>query len=176
MVTRTQGGVLSGMVALAVALLTAGCFEKLAGPRCVAAAWDVAGTSGDTITTTLGLRYIPGDTGVGAGTLWCHSVAVNYTGYLLDGTRFDSSIDIGRALIFTPGAGTLIDGFEQGVIGMRSCATRRLIIPPVLGFGENPVRNDSGQIIVPPNSTVVFDIQLLEIGGEPVVPCDSTGP
>ncbi len=159
-----------------VVLATAGCFEKLSGPGCAAATWDVAGTSGDTITTTRGLRYIAGDSGVGNGAPWCRSVAVSYTGYLLDGTKFDSSIDVGRALIFTPGVGSLVDGFEQGVIGMRSCATRRLIIPPALGFGANPVLNDSGQVIVPANSTVVFDIQMLEIGNEPVVACDSTGP
>ena len=173
-VTRRLGAAVSAMVA--VALLTFGCFEKLAGPGCVAATWDVVCTSGDTITTTRGLRYIAGDSGIGNGAPWCRSVAVNYTGYLLDGTKFDSSIDVGRALIFTPGVGSLVDGFEQGVIGMRSCATRRLIIPPNLGFGANPVRNDAGDIIVPANSTVVFDIQMLEIGNEPVVPCDSTGP
>ena len=59
---------------------------------------------------------------------------------------------------------------------MRSCATRRLIIPPALGFGASLVRNDSGQVIIPANSTVIFDIQMLEISNEPVVACDSTGP
>ena len=157
-------------------MVTAGCFEKLSGPGCVAATWDVAGTAGDTVTTTRGLRYIPRDTGTGNGTAWCRFVAVNYTAYLLDGTKFDSSIDIGRALIFTPGERTLIDGFEQGVIGMRSCGSRRLIIPPDLAFGAQAVTNDSGRVLVPANSTVVFDIRMLEIGGEPVVTCDSTGP
>lgn len=164
------------VVVLAIAVTSAGCFEKISGPNCAAATWDVSSTSGDTLTTTRGLRFIPGDTGSGKETAWCRNVAVNYTGYLLDGTKFDSSIDIGRPLIFTPGVGTLIDGFEQGVIGMRTCGSRRLIIPPALGFGDNAVRNDSGRVIIPANSTVVFDIRLLEIGGEPVVACDSTGP
>jgi FKBP-type peptidyl-prolyl cis-trans isomerase len=159
---------------MALALANTACFHKLTGPTCTSAPWDVASTSGDTVTTTLGLRYIPGDTGQGNGTPWCRAVAVNYTGYLLDGTKFDSSIDAGRALVFTPGEGSVIDGFSQGVIGMRSCGTRRLIIPPSLGFGEQPVTNDSGRVIIPPNSTIVFDIQMLEIGGEPVVACDST--
>ena len=159
------------LAASAAATATAGCFEKLSGPNCVAATWDVASTSGDTVTTTRGLRYIPRDTGSGNGTAWC-----NYTGYLLDGTKFDSSIDIGRPLIFTPGVGTLIDGFEQGVIGMRSCGTRRLIVAPGLGYGANAVKNDSGRVVIPANSTVVFDIRLLQIGGEPIVTCDSTTP
>ncbi len=64
---------------------------------------------------------------------------------------------------------------SSGVIGMRSCATRRLIIPPGLAFDANAVKNDSGRVIIPANSTVVFDIRMLEIGGEPVVACDSTG-
>lgn len=160
----------------AAAVATAGCFEKLSGPGCVAATWDVAGTNGDTVTTTRGLRYIPHDTGTGNGTAWCRTIAVNYTGYLLDGSKFDSSVDIGRPLIFTPGVGTLIDGFEQGVIGMRSCSSRRLIIPAALGFGANDVKNDSGRVIIPANSTVVFDIRMLQISGEPTVACDSTGP
>jgi FKBP-type peptidyl-prolyl cis-trans isomerase len=101
---------------------------------------------------------------------------VHYNAYLLNGTKFDSSVDIGRALVFTPGGGTLIDGFEQGVIGVRSCGSRRLIIPPELGYGANVVHGDSGQVIVPANSTLVFDIRMLEIGGEPVVVCDSTAP
>ena len=79
--------------------------------------------------------------------------------------------DIGRPLVFTPGLGALIDGFEQGVIGMRTCGTRRLIIPPNLGFGAEPLRNQAGEIIVPGNSTVVYDVELLEIDGEPIVLC-----
>jgi FKBP-type peptidyl-prolyl cis-trans isomerase len=158
------------------AVAAAGCFEKLSGPGCVAKSWDIASTSGDTVTTTRGLRYIARDTGVGNGAAWCRSVAVHYNAYLLNGTKFDSSVDIGRALVFTPGGGTLIDGFEQGVIGVRSCGSRRLIIPPELGYGANVVHGDSGQVIVPANSTLVFDIRMLEIGGEPVVVCDSTAP
>jgi len=164
------------LLGVAAAFVAAGCFEKLAGPGCAPRTWDIATTSGDTITTTRGLRYIARDTGVGNGAAWCRTVAVHYNAYLLNGTKFDSSVDIGRALVFTPGTSTLIDGFEQGVIGVRSCGSRRLIIPPALGYGSNPVLGDSGQVIVPANSTLVFDIRMLEIGGEPVVVCDSTAP
>jgi len=61
------------------------------------------------------------------------------------------------------------------VIGMRVCGTRRLIIPPALGYGDRPVQNDSGGVIVPPNSTVVFDIEMLEIRDELQVNCDTLG-
>jgi FKBP-type peptidyl-prolyl cis-trans isomerase FkpA len=159
----------------AVAVTVAGCYETLTGPPCLDSPWTVASTQGDTLTTSTGLRYIEGAAGTGDSTAWCKAVAVHYDGYLLNGTKFDSSRDLARALIFTPGLGALIDGFEQGVIGLPTCATRRLIIPPQLGYGDQPVRNDSGQVIVPANSTVVFDIEVLEIFGEPIVNCDSTG-
>jgi len=151
--------------------LSVACFHSLTAPPCTAVDFTQASLSGDTITTTTGLRYIEGAAGVGNALPWCRSLAVHYTGYLLDGTKFDSSRDIGRPLVFTPGLGALIDGFEQGVIGMRTCGTRRLIIPPNLGFGAEPLRNQAGEIIVPGNSTVVYEVEMLEIGGEPIVPC-----
>ena len=163
------------LLVLAAVFATAGCFEKLSGPGCTPKPFTIDSSSADTIITSTGLRFINGDTGSGNGVQWCKTVAVHYTGYLLNGTKFDSSRDLGRALIFTPGVGSLIDGFEQGVIGMPSCATRRLIIPDSLGFGADTVRNADGEIIVPPHSTVIFDVEVLEIHGEPVVICDSTG-
>lgn len=166
---RTTATLLVGIGAIVAA---AGCVEQLEAPSCTPMTWGVASTSADTIVTTRGLKFVPGDTGSGNSTTWCNTVAVHYTGYY-NGNKFDSSRDLNRALIFTPGLGTLIDGFEQGVIGMPSCATRRLIIPPSLGWGSDPVVNDSGQVIVPPNSTVVFDVEVLEIHGEPTVICDS---
>ena len=158
---------------LSAALLT-GCAERLTAPPCTPVPFDLASVSGDTITTTTGLRYLDGAPGTGTALPWCRTVIVHYTGYLVDGTKFDSSRDIDRPLVFTPGNGNLIDGFEQGVIGMRMCGTRRLIVPPDLGFGAEPRRNDAGEIIVPGNATVVFDLEVLEIGGEPFVPCGST--
>jgi peptidylprolyl isomerase len=160
----------------AAAFAGVGCFETLSGPGCTPMTWTIASTSGDTITTNRGLRYVNGDSGVEGGADWCGTVGVHYDGYLLDGTKFDSSRDLGRALIFSPGVGALIDGFEQGVIGVRVCGTRRLIIPPELGYGNVPVQNDSGDVIVPPNSTIVFDIEMLEIRDELIVNCDTIGP
>lgn len=167
------GGLLkTALLGLAAALVAAGCFDKLEVPTCTPTNWTVASTTGDTIVTNRGLKYIPGDTGSGGAATWCNSVAVHYTGYY-NGNKFDSSRDLNRALIFTPGLGTLIDGFEQGVIGMESCETRRLVIPPELGYGSNPVRNDSGAVVIPGNSIVVFDVEMLEIHGQPLVICDS---
>jgi peptidylprolyl isomerase len=123
-----------------------------------------APAGGDTILTSRGLRFIDQTTGTGAPLGWCTSISVDYDAYLLDGTKFDSSRDLGIPLRFVPGVGDLIDGFEQGVIGMQVTGKRRLIIPPELGYGSQVVRDGAGNIIVPANSTLVFDVELLVIG------------
>lgn len=155
---------LHGTVLLCASVgLLCGCIREPTAESCTPVPFDQASVSGDTIITTTGLRYIEGAAGGGAAAQWCTNVGVHYTAYLLDGTKFDSSRDIDRPLVFTPGHGALIDGFEQGVIGMRAGGTRRLIIPPALGYGAEPVRNGAGDIIVPANSTLVFDIEVLGI-------------
>ncbi len=146
------------LVAAAAALVSIACFEKLSGPSCTPMPFTTDSSATDTLVTSTGLRFIEGDTGTGSGAQWCKTMAVHY---------------IGRALVFTPGVGDLIRGFEQGVIGMRTCATRRLIIPDSLGYGANAVRNAAGDTIVPPHSTVIFDVEVLEINGQPIANCDS---
>jgi FKBP-type peptidyl-prolyl cis-trans isomerase len=151
------------VLCLSTALLT-GCIEKLTAPPCVPVPFSQASISGDTISTTTGLRYIEGNAGPGIAVDWCRNIAIHYDAFLLDGTKFDSSREAGLALVFAPGLGGLIDGVEQGVIGMRAGGTRRLIISPALGFGSEPRRDASGQVVVPGNSTVVYDIEVLQVG------------
>ena len=86
-----------------------------------------------------------------------HRVAVHYDGRLLDGTPFDSSRERGRPFAFTLGRGQVIRGWEIGVEGMKAGGRRRLTIPPELGYGDR----DLG--IIPPNSTLVFDVELLSL-------------
>ena len=88
------------------------------------------------------------------------TVTVNYVGRLQNGTQFDSSYDAGVPFTFTAGAGDVIAGWDQGVPGMRVGGTRRLTIPPNLGYGLNPVG------VIPPNSTLVFEVELLSIEGK----------
>ena len=85
-------------------------------------------------------------------------VSVHYTGWLLDGSRFDSSHDRGRPLLFVLGGGMVIPGWDQGVVGMRVGGKRRLQIPPHLGYGAQGFG-----ALIPPNSTLVFEVELVEV-------------
>lgn len=84
-------------------------------------------------------------------------VTVHYTGWLTDGTKFDSSLDRGQPYKFQLGAGQVIAGWEQGVRGMRVGGKRKLTIPSDLGYGP------SGRGPIPPNATLLFDVQLLGV-------------
>ena len=94
--------------------------------------------------------------GQGAEAVKYSIVTINYTGWLEDGTKFDSSLNPGREpLRFTLGAGQMIQGFDQGILGMKVGGKRKLTIPPNLGYGSQ----DKG--IIPPNSTLIFELDLL---------------
>jgi FKBP-type peptidyl-prolyl cis-trans isomerase len=85
-------------------------------------------------------------------------VEVHYTGTLLDGTKFDSSLDRGQPFQFVLGGGMVIKGWDQGVVGMKKGGKRKLTIPSSLGYGK---RGSPPKI--PPDATLVFEIELLRI-------------
>lgn len=148
--------------ALLTAAVAVSCIDPLEVPPCNETTVTPISASADTVNTNTGLRYVEGLAGRGLAAEWCETLALHYSAYLLDGTKFDSS-EVDNPLVFTPGLGGLIDGLEQGVVGMRMEGTRRLIIPPDLGFGPNPRRDQNGDIVVPGNSTLVFDIEVLAV-------------
>jgi FKBP-type peptidyl-prolyl cis-trans isomerase FkpA len=110
-------------------------------------------------TTATGLMIE--DLTVGAGDLASagQKVTVHYTGWLTDGTKFDSSKDRNEPFVFPLGKRNVIAGWDEGVQGMRVGGVRKLTIPPALGYGA---RGAGG--VIPPNATLVFEVELLGVG------------
>ena len=98
--------------------------------------------------------------GTGATAVIGDTVTVHYVGTLTNGSKFDSSYDRGTPYVFQVGAGRVIAGWDQGVPGMKVGGKRRLTIPSDLAYGSR------GQGVIPPNSTLLFDIDLLSIAGK----------
>jgi FKBP-type peptidyl-prolyl cis-trans isomerase FkpA len=96
--------------------------------------------------------------GQGAAAQAGQRVTVHYTGWLTDGETFDSSKDRDDPFQFSLGAGRVIKGWDEGVQGMQVGGTRKLTIPPALGYGA---RGAGG--VIPPNATLVFEVELISI-------------
>ena len=108
--------------------------------------------------TASGLEYEDVKVGTGASPSTGQTAVVHYTGWLLDGKKFDSSKDRGQPFTFAVGRGQVIKGWDEGVATMKVGGVRKLIIPPELGYGA---RGAGG--VIPPNATLTFEVELLEI-------------
>ncbi len=144
--TRKPGRKIIILAAVAVVLIGAAAF------------WYFNSRSGGAeITTSSGLKYVDQVVGTGPSPAPGKRVKVHYTGTLEDGTKFDSSVDRGQPFDFTIGVGQVIKGWDEGVMSMKVGGKRKLIIPADLGYGV------AGSGKIPPNATLLFDVELLGI-------------
>ena len=108
-------------------------------------------------TTPSGLGYVIDQPGTGPKAQAGQTVSVHYTGWLTNGTKFDSSRDRGEPFELTLGQGEVIQGWDEGLAGMQVGEKRTLVIPPALGYGDQGAGG-----VIPPNATLVFKVELLE--------------
>jgi peptidylprolyl isomerase len=136
--------------------------EKEASPTPAAPGTQAQGglpsVSGTPTVTATGLQFIDIKVGTGASPQTGQTVEVHYTGWLADGTKFDSSLDQGQPFSFVIGTGRVIKGWDEGVASMKVGGQRRLIIPPELGYGASGYPP-----IIPANAQLIFDVELLSI-------------
>lgn len=125
----------------------------------VAVIFTVTGTAyaeGSSVAASVVIQDI--EAGEGSGAKPGQTVSVHYTGWLTDGTLFDTSKSRVRPLVFRLGSGQVIEGWEQGIVGMRIGGVRRLTVPPELAYGDRGVPG-----VIPPKATLVFEVKLYGI-------------
>jgi FKBP-type peptidyl-prolyl cis-trans isomerase len=113
--------------------------------------------TGEPTKTASGLEYWDIKVGTGAVAQSGHNVKVDYTGWLTDGKKFDSSVGTGKPFELMLGAGQVIKGWDEGIAGMKVGGKRQLRIPPDLAYGAKGYPG-----AIPPNATLIFDVQLVD--------------
>jgi len=141
-----------------IAILTGCVFSTSNNQEAYGGNLKVAQANQDAVRTASGLTYVDEVVGNGPQPQSGQTVSVHYTGWLTNGQKFDSSLDRGQPFEFVLGAGQVIRGWDEGVASMKVGGTRRLTIPPALGYGA---RGAAG--VIPANATLVFEVQLLGI-------------
>ena len=117
----------------------------------------LAEITSDAKKTDSGLQYIMLKEGSGKSPAAGQNVAVHYSGFLLDGTKFDSSYDRGEPIVFPIGEGRVIPGWDEGISLLKVGGKAKLIIPPNLGYGARAIGP------IPPNSTLIFEVELVDL-------------
>mgnify|MGYP001596600631 CR=1 FL=1 len=127
-------------------------------------------TSANMTTTPDGLQIQDTVVGTGKEAKAGDAISVHYVGMLQSGQKFDSSYDRNQPAVFTVGVGQLIKGWDQGIPGMKVGGKRKLTVPASLGYGASgvPARDAQGRVIpgqyvIPPNATLVFEVELLDV-------------
>lgn len=145
------------LLAAALPFLISACAESQNG-KADQTAPAAQAEGGETVTTPTGLKYVDLEVGEGPEATPGKNVEVHYTGWLENGTKFDSSLDRKEPFTFRLGAGQVIDGWDQGVAGMKVGGKRKLTIPPDLGYG-----NEGAGGVIPPGATLIFEVELLGV-------------
>jgi len=156
---------LCGLLLLLSAALVAQTSSHKAAPARVPNTTAPTKITGDGVKTDSGLQYWDIKVGTGDEAKSGDKVKVHYTGWFTSGKKFDSSVDAQQPYTFTLGQGNVIKGWDEGVAGMKVGGKRQLRIPPELAYGEQGYKN-----IIPPNSTLIFDVQLLAVTPAPQTP------
>lgn len=144
--------------AVIAALLAAGSLSALPGITKARQVEPAPVPAPQEVVTASGLRYRDLQVGEGAEAAKGKTVEILYTGWLEDRTKFDSSLDPAHPFTFRIGIDDVIQGWHQGIAGMRVGGRRRLVVPPELGYGKQ----GAGRV-VPPNATLVFEVELVNV-------------
>jgi FKBP-type peptidyl-prolyl cis-trans isomerase len=140
------------IIAVVILIIAAVAFFLLRQPAPQATA------TPDMVKTTSGLQYQDLVVGSGAEAKAGDIVSVHYTGWLQDGTKFDSSLDRGKPIEFILGTGAVIKGWDEGLAGMKVGGKRKLVIPPELGYGPN-----GSPPVIPANAVLIFEVELVDV-------------
>ena len=151
---KLQFGLVIAVIAILAVVYGCGKSEKSGA----SSSSGLAKVSGTPTTTPSGLQYWDLVVGTGPAAVPGNLVHVHYSGYLSSGEKFDSSRDRGEPFSFPLGAGQVIKGWDEGVAGMKVGGQRQLRIPPELGYGSAGAGG-----AIPPNATLVFDVELLGV-------------
>ncbi|MGA8538245.1 MAG: FKBP-type peptidyl-prolyl cis-trans isomerase [Terriglobales bacterium] len=149
--------VLLALAGLVFARTSARASTQAASKAAKPAAAGPTKVTGEPTKTASGLEYWDIKIGTGAVAQSGHQVKVDYTGWLTNGKKFDSSVGTGKPFDFMLGAGQVIKGWDEGVVGMKVGGKRQLRIPPGLAYGAKGYPG-----VIPPDSTLIFDVQLVD--------------
>lgn len=143
---------------LAAAVIIPACAQKETKPAGEAKPAGATATNAAVVKTPSGLSYVDIVAGNGPSPTPGKQVKVHYTGWLENGTKFDSSVDRSEPFVFPIGAGQVIPGWDEGVMTMKVGGKRKLIVPPQLGYGAAGAGG-----VIPPNATLIFEVELLDV-------------